>query len=175
MLMTIEKARQYITTDIADQVLADKLQTLEMLIRKHTNNNFQHRAFRTQANIENGVFNVTSSMPFKVGDTVQISESAYNEGLFTVKEVNGNSFTVCEDVIDEKFVLCTKVVYPMDVQMGAINMLKWDIENRNKVGVQSETISRHSVTYFNMDGNNSSIGYPVSLVGFLKPYIKARF
>lgn len=60
--------------------------------------------------------------------------------------------------------------FPPDVKMGAINMLKWDIESRDKVSIQSETISRHSVTYFNMDGDNSSLGYPKSLTGFLKPY-----
>lgn len=65
--------------------------------------------------------------------------------------------------------------YPMDVKMGVINMLNWDLENRDKVGIQSETISRHSVTYFNMDGDNSSMGYPKSLLGFLKPYRRARF
>lgn len=65
--------------------------------------------------------------------------------------------------------------YPMDVKMGVINMLNWDLENRDKVGIQSETISRHSVTYFNMDGDNSTMGYPKSLLGFLKPYMKARF
>jgi hypothetical protein len=65
--------------------------------------------------------------------------------------------------------------YPMDVKMGVVNMLNWDLENRNKVGIQSETISRHSVTYFNMDGDNSTMGFPKALLGFLKPYMKARF
>lgn len=65
--------------------------------------------------------------------------------------------------------------FPPDVKLGAINMLKWDIESRDKVGIQSETISRHSVTYFNMDGDNSALGYPKSLTGFLKPYRKAQF
>lgn len=65
--------------------------------------------------------------------------------------------------------------YPMDVKMGVINMLNWDLENRSKVGIQSETISRHSVTYFNMDGDNSLMGFPKSLLGFLKPYMRARF
>ena len=63
--------------------------------------------------------------------------------------------------------------YPADVKMGVVNMLKWDAEK--KVGIASETISRHSVTYFNMDGDNSVMGYPKSLLGFLKPYIRARF
>lgn len=65
--------------------------------------------------------------------------------------------------------------YPPDVKMGVVNMLQWDIDNRGKVGIQSETISRHSVTYFNMDGENSLMGYPKSLLGFLKPYMRARF
>ncbi len=65
--------------------------------------------------------------------------------------------------------------YPPDVKMGVVNMLNWDLNNRDKVGVQSETISRHSVTYFNMDGDNSTMGYPKSLLGFLKPYMRARF
>lgn len=65
--------------------------------------------------------------------------------------------------------------YPMDVKMGVVNLLKWELTNRDKVGVQSETISRHSVTYFNMDGDNSTMGFPKALMGFLKPYMKARF
>ena len=113
--------------------------------------------------------------PFKVGDTVQITESQLNEGLFIVNEADDSTFTVNEEVEDETGVLVTKIVYPMDVKMGVVNMMKWDIENREKVGIQSETISRHSVTYFNMDGDNSTMGFPKSLVGFLKPYMKARF
>ena len=65
--------------------------------------------------------------------------------------------------------------YPMDVKMGVANLMKWELDNRDKVGVQSETISRHSVTYFNMDGDNSIMGFPKALLGFLKPYMKARF
>lgn len=175
MIISIEKLREFLTTDEQDSVLEAKLQALEFLIRKYTNNNFQARAYRRTADIVGGLFVCEALTPFKVGDTVQISESKLNEGLYTIKTVDDSTFTVNEDVIDEKDVLVTKVVYPIDVQMGVINMLKWDIENRKKVGIQSETISRHSVTYFNMDGTNSSIGYPVSLVGFLKPHMKARF
>lgn len=76
---------------------------------------------------------------------------------------------------DFKRCLTAEGEYPADVKMGVVNMLKWDLENRDKVGVQSETLSRHSVTYFNMDGDNSSMGYPKSLLGFLKPYKRARF
>ena len=71
--------------------------------------------------------------------------------------------------------LVTKVEYPSVIKKGVIDLMKWELNNRDKVGIQQETISRHSVTYFNMDGNNSVMGYPKSLLGFLKPYMKARF
>lgn len=98
------------------------------------------------------------------------TNSEMNEGLYTVKEVDDSTFSVNEDVVDEKDVLVTKVEYPDDVKLGVVNMLNWDLNNRDKVGVQSETISRHSVTYFNMDGDNSIMGYPKSLLGFLNSW-----
>ena len=175
MIMSVKEFKTFVTTDIADEVIEAKLQALEMLIRKYTNNNFQKRSYRRTADIVGGLFLVEALTPFKVGDTVQITESQLNEGLFIVNEADDSTFTVNEEVEDETGVLVTKIVYPMDVKMGVVNMMKWDIENREKVGIQSETISRHSVTYFNMDGDNSTMGFPKSLVGFLKPYMKARF
>lgn len=65
--------------------------------------------------------------------------------------------------------------YPMDVKMGAVNLMKWELNNRDKVGVASETISRHSVTYVDQTGANTLMGYPVALMGFLRPYKRARF
>ncbi len=65
--------------------------------------------------------------------------------------------------------------YPMDVKMGVVNLMKWELENREKAGIQSETISRHTVNYLNLDYYNSAAGYPKSLMGFLHPYRKARF
>lgn len=175
MIMSIEELKQYITTTEQDAVLEAKLQALEILIRKYTNNNFQQRAFRSRADIVGNIIVCESLVPIKANDTLQISNSSFNDGLFTVETVDDAIITVKEDTIEENNVLLTKVVYPMDVKMGVVNMLKWDLENRDKVGIQSETISRHSVTYFNLDGDNSTIGYPKSLVGFLKPYMKARF
>lgn len=175
MIISVEDAKKYMSTTLNDSVLEAKLQALELLIRKYTNNNFQKRAFRMGADIEDNVFYTDVAPLFRVGDTVQVSESSLNEGLYTVKSTTEVSFTVNETVLNETDVLVTKIEYPLDVQLGVVNMLNWDLNNRDKVGIQSETISRHSVTYFNMDGDNSTLGYPKSLLGFLKPYMKARF
>lgn len=175
MILTVEEFRSYIETDKSDAVLSSKLAALELLIRKYTNNNFQHRGFRTTADIRGSIFISEALQPFDVGDTIQVTESQLNSGLYTIINTTDATFEVIDALHDELDVLVTKVVYPVDVKMGVVNMLEWDLNNRSKVGIQSETISRHSVTYFSMDGDNASMGYPKSLIGFLKPYIKARF
>lgn len=167
MIISVDELKQYITTDKTDQVLEAMLQALELMIRAYTNNNFQNRNKRFYSDIENGVLLSFSYPWLSEGDTIQISESKLNDGLYT--------FSGSMGLLDEKKVLVTKIEYPADVKMGVVNLAKWELENREKVGIQSESISRHSVTYFNMDGDNSTMGYPKSLLGFLRPYMKARF
>lgn len=174
MIISVEDAKKHITTDLEDSVLEEKLQALELLIRQYTNNNFIMRGIMFKCPIM--ATKLYLDTPFlAVDDTVQISQSLYSNGVYTVKAIQDGFIELDKNLFDESAVLVTKVYYPMDVKMGAVNMLKWDLENRDKVGIQSETISRHSVTYFNMDGDNSIMGYPKSLLGFLKPYMKARF
>lgn len=178
MIMTVAELRKFIVTDEEDAVLESRLQALELLIRAYTNNNFQRRAFRAVAvAVSDGhMLLTTASNPFKPGDTLQITESELMPGeLVTVATVSNMEIVVNEELYDESGVVITKIVYPMDVKMGVVNLMKWELDNREKVGVASESISRHSVTYFNMDGDNSLMGYPKSLLGFLKPYMKARF
>ena len=43
MIMTVEELKKYVDTEEKDSVLEAKLQALELLIRKYTNNNFQDR------------------------------------------------------------------------------------------------------------------------------------
>lgn len=174
MIMTVAELKTFISTTESDSVLEAKLQALESLIRSHTNNNFQNRNIRFIASTEGSRIN--GSTPFiLVGDTVQISESGVNDGIYTVTEVHNEWISVDHTMFGVDHNLITKVEYPPDVKMGVVSMMKWDLENRDKVGIASETISRHTVSYFSMDGDNSSMGFPKSLIGFLKPYMKARF
>ena len=177
MLMTVTELKEFVQTTERNSVLEARLQALELLIRAYTNNNFQKRTFRAiaVAVADGNKLLVSGATPFKAGDTLEITESELNAGLVTVSSVSNGVITVSEELYDEGGVVITKVVYPADVKQGAARMLQWQLENGDKVGIQSETVSRHSVTYFNMDGDNSSMGYPKSLLGFLKPYKKARF
>lgn len=175
MIISVEELRRYISSEEEDQALEGRLQALELLIRGYTNNNFQARGVRCECDISSGTFISETFTPFEVGDTVQVSGSARNDGLYTVKTVTDTTFAVNEKTYDDIDVYVAKVAYPADVKMGVVNLLKWELTNRDKVGVQSESISRHSVTYYNMDGDNSIMGYPKTLMGFLRPYMKARF
>ncbi len=183
--MTVEEVRKYIQTDITDEELAVRLSALELSIRKYTNNNFQKRAVRVMADISGKEIILDTTVPFKVGDTVQISHSDLNEGLYTVNEVKGIGFTVNEEVTEEKDIICTLVDYPLDVKMGAVNILKWQLKNeaaangdKSAMPIQSESISRHSVTYA-QDSTESDLsvdfGVPNKYLAFLKGYRKARF
>lgn len=175
MILTLEEYRTLNPTDKqTDSALEMKLRALESAIRVWTNNNFQKRGFRFSCPVYSGKLSFATNY-VSVGDTVQISESAFNDGVYDVTEKGTNTITLNETLEDEDFVLVTKVVYPPDIKMGVVNLMKWENENRDKVGVASETISRHSVTYFNMDGDNTISGYPKSIMGFLTPYMKARF
>ena len=175
MIISVEKAKELVSfPGWTDEKIRMKLLAVEQTIRAYTNNNFQDRGFRVQADIAAGVFMSESLIPFSIGDTVQISESRLNKGLFTVSTADDRTFMVDEETRDEDDVLVTKVVYPADVVACAVNLLEWEVNNRGKVGIQSETLSRHSVTYFNMGAADQVMGYPVSLLGCLKAYRKAR-
>lgn len=92
----------------------------------------------------------------------------------TIRNYTNNNFT--KDGVVE---------YPADVKMAAVNILKWQLRNeaaaagdKSQKDVQSETISRHSVTYAT-DATESDLsidfGVPKKLVACLKLYKKARF
>lgn len=160
---------------ISVDTLKRKLNGIEDLVRAYTNNNFQNRMKRFSAPSSDSVLYGWCEL-LKVGDTVQISESI-NDGLYVITNIDkvNKTTTLDADLIDDGHNLVTKIEYPDAIVEGVVNLMVWEVQNRQKVGIQSETLSRHSVTYFAQDANNQVMGYPVSLLGFLKPYIKARF
>ena len=175
MIISVSEARTYPEfADMSDDELTTLLDAVESLVRKYTNNNFQNRFIRFKASSEGKVLDGTSDF-LQVGDTVQISESDVNDGLYVITELEGGTTTVDKDLWTVDNNLVTKVEYPPAVRQGVINLLKWEVSGRDKVGIKQESISRHSVTYYDQDVNNQVMGYPATLLGFLEMYKKARF
>jgi len=175
MIISVNELKQMPEfADKSDAVLQRKLNAIESLIRAYTNNNFQNRLIRFEA--PSSAILLGCEPMISVNDTVQITESV-NQGLYVIQAIDTakKETTLNKALFPAENNLITKVEYPDAVVEGVINMMIWEVQNRNKVGIQSETLSRHSVTYFAQDANNQVMGYPTTLLGFLKPYIKARF
>ena len=177
MIISVDELKKCITTNLEDSVLEEKLQALEIQIREYTNNRFLKKPYvRINAEIIGGVFISDSVIPFKVGDTVQVSVGsiAIDCGVYTVKEINGTTFTVNEDVNDITNTTVSLVQYKTDVKVGVVELLDWKLKNADKVGLSAETISRHSQT-FDRTSINGNFGVPNDLLAFLKPYKNPRF
>lgn len=154
--------------------IQNKLNALEILIRGYTHNNFQVRSVRCEGS-SNGKTLFCVHPFIQEGDTVQISQSDVNDGLFVVIKVFDDCIQVDKGLFPVPYNMVTLVKYPDDVRQGIVELMKWEQDNRQKVGIKSESLSRHSVTYYDQDANNQVRGYPVSLLGFLESYKKARF
>lgn len=149
-----------------------KLKKIEYAIRSYTHNEFLSKNIRFEANISDNVILFNTNY-IKANDTVLIRND-FIKDIFTIQEIIDSGLKIKEDFENADNNLIVKVVYPFDVIEGALEVLEWDFKMRSKVGVKSETLSRHSLTYYDNDSNNTVNGYPVSLFGFLKPYRKAR-
>jgi hypothetical protein len=109
---------------------------------------------------------------FNIGDTVQISNSKVNDGLYQVTEVSESYLQVDQFLSNAEVNMVTKVKYPADVIACAVDMFKWKQNMGDKVGIKSETLSRHSVTY--EDSGSLFMGYHIGILNGLNLYKKAR-
>ena len=173
MIISVEQAKKLIgLKNWSDERIQMKLDAIEQVIRSYTHNNFQNRGIRSDcAVITQQLFGNVPGL--NVGDTIQITESRFNKGLFVVEAIEGNLITVDKKLIDESHVLVTKVEYPADVIDVVVELMEWNLNFGGKVGIKSETLSRHSVTY--EDSATLFMGYPVGILNGLKLHVKARF
>lgn len=162
------KLNKILNTDI--EYLRMLCAGLEDFIRQYTNNPFTVRNITYNTPVVDGKLESQSSL-INEDDCVLISKSLYNDGVYVVDGIDG---TVDRELYDEPMVKVTLVRYPNAIKMGVIELLKYNVRMADKVGISSESISRHSVSYSGV-GADSIGGYPASMMAFLKPYMKARF
>lgn len=172
MIISVENLKNQTNCGTAtDEQIAVKLDAIESVIRAYTNNNFQQRGVRFIGKSDD--LNLYGSTQFfAVGDTVQITDSIVNDGLYQVTSVRANYIQLDKPLMPIEYNLVTKVKYPADVIQCAIDLFKWKQDMGEKVGIKSETISRHSVTY--EDSATLFMGYPVGILNGLNLYKKAR-
>ena len=171
MIITVEELKKRVTCNDADDLITTKMEAIEAVIRAYTNNNFQQRSVRFVGRSEDSCV-YGSPRFFTVGDTVQISESGVNDGLYVVTAIHDDRIEVDKHLMPVGVNLVTKIKYPADVIQCAVDLFKWKQTMGDKVGVKSETLSRHSVTY--EDSATLYMGYPVGILNGLNLHRKAR-
>ena len=172
MIITVADLKNQINCGTAtDEQITVKIEAIEAVIRAYTNNNFQQRGIRFSGQ-SSGTKIYGVPQYFDVGDTVQISGSLVNDGLYQVTEVSESYLQVDKFLLNTDYNLVTKIKYPADVIQCAVDLYKWKQNMGEKVGIKSETISRHSVTY--EDSATLFMGYPVGILNGLNLYKKAR-
>lgn len=172
MIITIEQLKNQVKCGtVADDIIITRLEAIESVIRAYTNNNFQQRAIRFSGRSEDSAV-YGSPQHLAVGDTVQISQSEYNDGLYVITMLDAEHIELDKPLITADFNLVTKVKYPADVVQCAVDLFRWKLNMGEKVGLKSETISRHSVTF--EDSATLYMGYPVGILNGLMLYKKAR-
>lgn len=170
MIITVEELKKVSElSNIPDEQLTIMCEGIEDFIRQYTNNNFIIKNVTFNTPSMDGKLETVSPL-FNVGDTVLISNSKYNNGVYVLTAMDG---TLDKELLDDDNKV-TLVKYPPAVKLGVIKLLQYNAKMDSKVGISSESLSRHSVSYA-QPTNDSIGGYPSSLMSFLKPYMKARF
>ena len=171
MIITVEELKQVSElSNIPDEQLTVMCEGIEDFIRQYTNNNFIVKNVTFNTPSLNGKLDTVSPL-FKVGDTVLISNSKYNNGVYVINDLDG---TLDKELFDDDNNKVTLVKYPPAIKLGVVKLLQYNAKMDRKVGISSESLSRHSVSYA-QPTSDSIGGYPASMMSFLKPYMKARF
>ena len=168
------------------------LNAFEQSVRALTHNNFQDFNVRGYELTLTG-YTITmargSTKGLRVGDTIEVNDTKYNNGLYVVKtltptgiEVEETTISFIKNEVHEPFIdetceegIVTKVAYPADIITGVKKLIEYDVKMGGKAGIKSETISRMSVTYYDVNSTENVDGYPAALLSFLKKYKKMRW
>lgn len=176
MIITLTEA-----TDIDENIKQDDLDAFESAVRQLTNNNFQDRRIRFKnISIEDPDTLILPEVPkgIREGDTIEINYSQFNNGLYVIEELDGDRVKVSgAQFFDEqnKDVMGTLVSYPPDIKRGVKKLIQYDLKMADKIGIKSETVSRMSKTYYDVNVTDNTDGYPKALLSFLDKYEKMRW
>lgn len=174
MIIKLEDAKK-----IRPDIEQEDLDAIEHMIRYETNNNFQvpNVSAAVKFTFENEMIATgrDTFVGFMAGDTIQVTGSQYNDGLFTIATVSDQAIQVEGEApfitTAGRFLPGTvhKVVYPPDVKAGVKKLLQYETATASRIGVKSRTVARMSETY------EDSSGYPPALLTFIQRYRRMRW
>lgn len=176
MIISLVEAKK-----IDPDITQDDLNAFEVAIRELTNNNFQNRFIRFE-NItvvsENLIGVGKNPVGLRAGDTIELNYSEFNDGLYVIESIEGNLITLDDGDLIVATVngsIITKIEYPADIARGVKKLIRYDVKMGDKIGIKSESISRMSTTYYDVNKTESTEGYPATLLTFIDKYMKMRW
>lgn len=170
MILSLDEAKVF-----NPKVTQEWLDGIESTIRNVSGNNFQNHNVRLR-NISFDGASIRSNettVGFMAGQTIQVSNSVHNDGLFVIGDASEKSLIVENHTflnINVTGAFATLVSYPPDILSGVIELLRYDARMTDKIGIKSEKISRWSVTYSDMESR-----YPSTLLEFISNRKKLRW
>lgn len=178
MIISLEDAQT-----IDSSITQGDLDAFETMIRNITHNNFQTLTTRLPIGSITGsdgtaVVTVVGSVKgYRVGDTVEINGTDYNDGLAIVSAVDSNSLELTRKRVETELAMgfVTRVDYPNDLAMGITGLIKYDKSMVGKDGVKSMSVSRLSYTYLDVNASDNAEGYPAAKLSFLEKYRKLKW
>lgn len=181
MIISLDEAQK-----IDANITPTDLNAYEQTVRQLTNNKFQNLHIRYhQLTFTEHSLEFKTSPPngepiaIRSGDTIQVSDSKYNDGLYVVKSIEGKILTLDnnEPFFNGSFsgAFITKIEYPPDIRMGIVELIKYKQKMGSKMGIKSESIARMSVTYYDINATDNIEGFPASKFSFLNKYKKMRW
>ena len=176
MIITLGDARA-----IDDSITQEDLDAFEVAFRSLTNNSFQNKHIRfkdIEFVGENLIAVKDPIVGIKTGDTIEVNYSHYNDGLYVIESIDGKQITVQGTpffVANTSSSMLTLVQYPADIARGIKKLIAYDKKMASKIGIKSESISRMSITYYDVNASENIDGYPASLLSFLTKYEKMRW
>ncbi|MCJ7839977.1 hypothetical protein MUB24_03420 [Lederbergia sp. NSJ-179] len=174
MIISLDEAKK-----IDSSIDQDDLDAFEQAVRALTSNNFQVKQIRYQIKSigEDSITLDAALQGVRKGDSIEVNYSMLNDGVYEVLDVVEGIVTLQAKLFPEepKRAILTLVRYPADIKRGIKKLIQYDVKMSSKIGVKSETISRMSTTYFDVNASDNTDGYPKALLSFLDKYKKMRW
>ena len=142
------------------------LNAFEQAVRALTHNNFQDFNVRGYELTLTG-YTITmargSTKGLRVGDTIEVNDTKYNNGLYVVKTLTLTGIEVEETTpfIDETCEdgIVTKVAYPADIITGVKKLIEYDVKMGGKAGIKNgKNIERSECSYASAQFCDASSG-----------------
>jgi hypothetical protein len=201
MIITLENAQK-----IDPNITQEMLDAYEAAIRQYTHNNFQVQIVRSigltfSDDIITTSDDILTSATFE-NDTIQVSNTDVNDGLYVVKTKNDDHTIIVDRTIrkDGEFTraFATLVVYPNDIKQAVRRIVEFNkarsaeldatmSANAARGGVKSQSVSRMSNTFLTLNdiaggssgqgsGSGSFLdGYPDDVKGLINGHKKLNW